>query len=171
MQYYQRNIYDYRVSTSHLSPLEHGIYVLLMDVYYAEEAPIKDKQKYRCVGARASQERNAVDFILSEFFVKKDGAWHQKRCDENVAAYQLWVARARENGRLGGRPKGRKSNVSKNQGPIEKEPTHNQGPIEKEPTHNHRVNSNNPYHGINLSTEYSTGGIGDDVALWSDSDE
>jgi uncharacterized protein YdaU (DUF1376 family) len=106
MNYFRLHIGDYLRDASHLSLLEHGVYTRLLQVYYVREAGISDAEKYRVVGARSQEERDAVDAVLSEFFVQDDGCWRQSRCDREIADYQTKAERNREVGRLGGRPRG-----------------------------------------------------------------
>ena len=42
MNYYQRHIGDYARDTGHLSLLEHGVYMVLLDYHYASEAGIPE---------------------------------------------------------------------------------------------------------------------------------
>jgi uncharacterized protein YdaU (DUF1376 family) len=104
MNYYRLHIGDYLRDASHLSLLEHGVYTRLLQVYYSREQGIADADKYRLVGARAPEERQAVDDVLSGFFVLLDGVWRQSRCDREIGEYQAKAERNREVGRLGGRP-------------------------------------------------------------------
>lgn len=105
MNYYKRHIGDYVRDTSHLSLLEHGIYAKLLDVYYVREAPIPDDEAERLIGARSTAEKKATRAVLKEFFRLHDGAWHQARCDAEIAAYQAKADRNREAGKQGGRPR------------------------------------------------------------------
>lgn len=105
MNYYRRHIGDYLRDTAHLSLLEHGVFARLLDVYYTRESGIPVDQAHRVIGARSAEERDAVDLVLSEFFVQRDGAWHQDRCDREIAAYAEKAEKNRANGPLGGRPK------------------------------------------------------------------
>lgn len=91
MNYYPRHIGDYVKDTSHLTLLEHGVYVRLLDIYYDREGALPTQCEgnanamlHRLVGARNDDERRAVDDILAEFFVLKDGAWHNKRANEEI---------------------------------------------------------------------------------------
>ena len=88
MNYYERHLGDYARDTGHLSLLEHGVYVILLDRYYATEAPIPADQAYRIARARTDDERAAVDAVLSDFFTLSDGAWRQARVDKAIADYQ-----------------------------------------------------------------------------------
>lgn len=128
MNFYKRHIGDYLKATSHLSLLEHGIYTRLLDVYYTREGAIPADQAARLVGARSKDEREALDAVLTEFFVQVGGAWTQKRCDEEIAHYQEKAERNREVGKKGGRPV------------TQKEPTNNpdgfQNVTQTEPTNN-----------------------------------
>jgi uncharacterized protein YdaU (DUF1376 family) len=107
VNYYKRHIGDYAAKTRHLSLLEHGVYTILMDVYYSSEKPLplelRDVQ--RLVGARSEDERQAVVVVLEEFFDKTDAGWNQGRCDEEIAHKQAKGIANQEIGKLGGRPK------------------------------------------------------------------
>ena len=52
MNYYKRHIGDYMKDASHLSLLEHGVYMRLIDVYYTRESSIPEDQAARLIGAR-----------------------------------------------------------------------------------------------------------------------
>ena len=107
MNYYSHNIGDYAQATAHLSLLEDAIYSRLLRRYYAEEQPIVDnlQQVFRWVGARSEEEREAAAQVLAEFFVLRDGHWHNKRADVESAAYHVKAETAKANGRRGGRPR------------------------------------------------------------------
>lgn len=107
MNYYKRHIGDYAAATRHLSMLEHGAYTLLMDTYYTGEAPLPAdvKATARKCGARTKDEIAAIETVLNEFFVLEDDGWHQKRCDDEIAAMLAKAQTNRDIGRRGGRPK------------------------------------------------------------------
>jgi len=105
MNYYPRHTGDYLSDAGHLTLLEHGVYVRLMDVYYTREAPIPVALAHRLVGARTEEERQAVDTVLAEFFVLEGDVWRQKRCDRDIEAFQKRQEAARVNGEKGGRPR------------------------------------------------------------------
>lgn len=88
MNYYERHLGDYARDTAHLSLLEHGVYTLLLDRYYATEQPIPADQAHRVARARTRDEKAAVDAVLAEFFVLVDGAYRNKRADAVIAAYR-----------------------------------------------------------------------------------
>lgn len=88
INYYERHLGDYARDTGHLSMLEHGAYGLLLDRYYATEAPIPDAQVYRIARASSKQERAAVDAVLAEFFHLVDGAWVNRRAAAEIERYQ-----------------------------------------------------------------------------------
>lgn len=107
MNYYKRHIGDYAAATRHLSLLEHGVYCLLLDVYYTTEKPLPADERavFRLVGARSDDEREAVKTILGEFFTSAPDGYRQPRCDEEIAIKQEKSARNAEIGKMGGRPK------------------------------------------------------------------
>lgn len=107
MNYYKRNIGDYAAATRHLSIVEHGVYSLMIDTYYTNECPFPAdvKQVARKIGARSSEEIEAVENVLNDFFVLESDGWHQKRCDTEIAAYHAKAETNRVIGAKGGRPR------------------------------------------------------------------
>lgn len=129
MNFYKHHIGDYDADTAHLSWLEDAAYSRLMRLYYRREAPIPADlgQACRLVRATSKQEREAVDLVLREFFVLEADGWHNKRCDEEVAAAQAKAEKNRMVGKLGGRPhKSETTMVSENNHHgFQKEPNDN----------------------------------------------
>lgn len=105
MNYYKRHIGDYMKDASHLSLLEHGVYMRMLDVYYTREAPIPADQAARLVGARSKDEREALQVVAAEFFKLVNGCYVQSRCDVEIAAMQTKQESNRVVGQRGGRPK------------------------------------------------------------------
>lgn len=107
MNYYQRHIGDYQRATGHLSLVEHGVYTLLLDRYYATEQPIPADQVYRLARARTDDERAAVDAVLAEFFQLDSAAnaWRNRRADAEIESSRTRIRAAQTNGRTGGRPR------------------------------------------------------------------
>lgn len=105
MNYYERHLGDYARDTGHLSPLEHGVYNLLLDRYYASEMPIPADQAHRICRARTREEREAVDTVLNEFFQLEDGVYKQGRVEGEIDRARARIDSARSNGKRGGRPK------------------------------------------------------------------
>lgn len=114
MNYYERHLGDYAKDTVHLSQSEHGAYNLLMDRYYATEVGIPAKTAYRIGKANTKPERDAVDFVLAEFFTLDDGVWRKGRIQEEIEKAQVKINAAKENGKRGGRPK-KEPNGSENE--------------------------------------------------------
>ena len=105
MNYYKRHIGDYMKDASHLSLLEHGVYMRLLDVYYTRECAIPVDQAARLISARTKEEKAALEVVTCEFFTVVDGAYTQTRCDSEIAAMQHKTETNREVGKRGGRPK------------------------------------------------------------------
>lgn len=96
MNYIELHLGDYAKDTRHLSLLEHGVYMMLLQIYYGDECPIDDAKKYRLVSARTEEEREAVDTILSEFFTLIDGKWVNARAERELEAYRQRSESARD---------------------------------------------------------------------------
>lgn len=84
MNYYKRHLGDYAKDTGHLSLLEHGVYTLLLDAYYATERPIPADKAHRIAKANTKAERAAADSVLAYFFKLEDGSYRQGRCDREI---------------------------------------------------------------------------------------
>lgn len=122
MHYYQHNIADYRKDTGHLTLLEHGIYRQLLDSYYLHEKPIETKRVIRRLQIKTDDEKNALDAVLSDFFVLSEcGEFYSHcRCEREIEQYQGKAERARVNGAKGGRPKKPKKTKAVNSGLAKK---------------------------------------------------
>jgi len=107
MNYYRRYVGDYLRDTSRLSMLEHGAYTLLLDYYYAEEQalPLERDDVYRMVRAMSAADRAAVDKIITLYFSEQPDGFHNGRADRELEVATKLIDTARENGKLGGRPR------------------------------------------------------------------
>ena len=99
MNFYKRNIGDYRKKTARLSPLEVGVYDLLLDEIYATEEPLPldEGELFNIVGARTEADEAAVRKVLARYFERSDVGWTNERASEEIAAAQ---AQARTNRRI-----------------------------------------------------------------------
>lgn len=86
---------SYAKKTAHLTMIQHGAYRLLLDYYYQVGGPIPAiatanaqanlDSLLRVCRAFAQAEREAIEFVLAEFFELRDGRFHHHRCDEEIA--------------------------------------------------------------------------------------
>ena len=65
-----------------LSPMEHGIYRLLMDTYYMTEQPLELdlEELMRSHSVRTADEQNAFKYILKKYFKKTPDGYRNSRC-------------------------------------------------------------------------------------------
>lgn len=107
MFYFKFHIGDYRRETSHLTLVEHGVYMTLMSTYYSDEKPLPkdERQLLRLAGARTAEEKQAVIDVVNEFFIPTETHWVHSRIDFELNEYQSKAETNRENGKKGGRPK------------------------------------------------------------------
>ena len=94
MNYYSFHVGDFSAHTSHLYPMEELAYRRMLDQYYLSESPLPaDPEKVaRLIGMR--DQSAMVSEILSEYFVKSDDGWTNKRADEEIAKYKAKASRA-----------------------------------------------------------------------------
>jgi len=105
VNYYSRHVGDYAKDAGHLSLMEHGVYSLLLDRYYASEKPISKKDAMRIAHAKTEEEKVAVETVLNEFFKLDGDLYRSKRADEEIAKYLAQIDHNRNVGKLGGRPR------------------------------------------------------------------
>lgn len=96
MHYYKRHIGDYAKKAGHLSPLEHGVYNLIIDSYYDREQAPTLTDAMRWARARSEDEKAAVHAVLAEFFILEDDRYHQNRIEEELIAYHGKAEKNRE---------------------------------------------------------------------------
>lgn len=117
MHYYQFNIGDYAKHTRHLTNDEDLAYRRMIDYCYLNETPLVDdlKKIARLINMRNCEEE--VKNVLEDFFVLRDGAWHNSRVEKDLVFYAEKAEIARQNGKKGGRPpKGEKEGQPKTEG-------------------------------------------------------
>lgn len=88
MNFYKRHLGDYAKKAGHLSPLEHGVFNLILDAYYDREQAPTLVEAIRFARARTEEEKGAVVAVLDEFFTEVDGRYVQNRVEEEIAAYK-----------------------------------------------------------------------------------
>lgn len=85
MNYVQWHIGDWESGTRLLSPLEKGIYMDLLMLYYSSETPLIRSKIERITRRYTEDERAAFDYVLGEFFEEREDGFHQSRCDREIA--------------------------------------------------------------------------------------
>lgn len=77
---------DYLRDTRHLSPLKHGIYLLLLMHSWDQRGPLPlDEQE--CAGianCRSADEIEALRYILGKFFIEMDDGYYNKRMQKEI---------------------------------------------------------------------------------------
>lgn len=106
MNHYPHHLGDYAKDTVGLTQGEHGAYVLLIFAAYSAESGIDPEEVYAITKAAAPAERKSTERVLKKYWhVAEDGLYHQRRIDEEIAAYQVKAERNRLVGKSGGRPR------------------------------------------------------------------
>lgn len=90
MEWYKHHIADYMQATRDLTMLQHGAYLVLLQLYYQQEGPFKVDEKvvFRLCGALHHREKEAVRYVLGKFFIPLEGYWRNTRADYEIQQYQ-----------------------------------------------------------------------------------
>lgn len=88
MNFYKRHLGDYAKKAGHLSPLEHGVFNLILDAYYDREQAPTLMEAIRWARARTDDEKGAVVAVLDEFFTEVEGRYVQNRVEEEITQYR-----------------------------------------------------------------------------------
>lgn len=94
MNFVQFHIGDWDSSTRLLSPLEKGVYIDLIFLYYSLERPLMRSECERISRAYTDEEKNALTYILSRFFMVDGDSYRHQRCDKEIAATRSKSAKA-----------------------------------------------------------------------------
>lgn len=114
MHYYPFHIGDFRSGTVNMSRQARWIYRDMMDIYYDTEQPLPLDldHLFDMLGAESVDEKSIVERHLKFKFDKSDDGYRHEICDKTIAEYHAKAVTARENGKLGGRPKHSKNKPS-----------------------------------------------------------
>ena len=146
MHYYEFNIPNWSLLTSHLTLVEDAVFRRLLDFYYTTEKPIPKKTQPVIRRLRLGGFCKEVGIILDEFFELKGDQWHYKDADLRIAKYKANSKIARENGKKGGRPKKeiqQKQDYSESDKPEKTHPVVNCNPEETTSKANKELITNN----------------------------
>jgi uncharacterized protein YdaU (DUF1376 family) len=126
MNYYPFHIGDYISHTSHLSDEEDLAYRRMIDLYYQSEQPFTDVY---FVARRIKSTPEIVTDLLSDFFVKTEDGWRNKRADEEIDKYHAKAESARNANKAKLAKKSQLQTVLKSE--PKQDATNNQEPITK----------------------------------------
>lgn len=78
---------DYLRDTRHLTPEEHGVYLLLLMHCWDQKGPVPLDERRQCglINARSGGEIESLRRVLAEFFTRMDDGWYNKRMSEEIA--------------------------------------------------------------------------------------
>jgi len=79
------HIGEYQADTAHLTRDQHGAYLLLLMAYWRRGGPLPAHDgRLAAIAKATAPEWRKLRPILAEFFVERDGHWHQKRADAEL---------------------------------------------------------------------------------------
>jgi uncharacterized protein YdaU (DUF1376 family) len=96
MNFYPRHLGDYARDAGHLSLVEHGVYTLLLDRFYATEKPFSEREAMQICRPANAKEREAVRRILADFFQSTPSGFVNKRALEEITKAHEKSQKAKE---------------------------------------------------------------------------
>lgn len=94
---------DYLRDTRHLTPLKHGIYLMLLMHCWDQKGPLpRDEQE--CAGianCRSADEVDALRYVLSRYFTLMEDGWYNKRMQLEVERAESISTKREDAGRRG----------------------------------------------------------------------
>ncbi|SCX93229.1 Uncharacterized conserved protein YdaU, DUF1376 family [Nitrosospira sp. Nl5] len=95
MNFYSFHLGDYAAHTKHLTLIEDLVYRRMLDLYYTNEKPLplEHEKVARLIGMRDHMQE--VSDVLSDFFLKSEEGYTNKRCDEEISLYKAKAERAK----------------------------------------------------------------------------
>lgn len=91
---------DYLRDTRHLTPEEHGIYLLLLMHCWDQKGPVPldERKQAGIVNARSGGEIESLRRVLGEYFVQMEDGWYNPRMQAEVAKAEALSSKNRANG-------------------------------------------------------------------------
>lgn len=94
MKHYKR--FTDNSTIRHLSPLEHGIFAMLMDAYFAHERGFTKNEAFRLTRAKSAAETRALMAVLGELFILENGIYRNTQADTQLTWARQKSAMSRE---------------------------------------------------------------------------
>lgn len=96
---------DYLRDTRHLTPLKHGIYLLLLMHCWDQKGPLplEEQEAAGIANCRSADEIDALRYVLKRFFTPTEYGWFQKRMDREIQRAEALSHRLSTAGAKGGR--------------------------------------------------------------------
>lgn len=113
MNFFKLYIGDYQRDTAHLSVVEHGAFLLMLQHYYATEKPLPLDIRAICrlIRADSKQDREAIEKVLAEFWTETSEGYVNNRAMREILKADSQRTINRELGKRGGRPRKTESDI------------------------------------------------------------
>jgi len=81
---------DYLRDTRHLTPLKHGVYLLLLMHCWDSRgpAPLDEQECAGIANCRSADEIDALRYVLQKYFVRMDDGWYNDRMQREIERAQ-----------------------------------------------------------------------------------
>lgn len=123
MHSYQHNIKTFNSATRHLTRVERSLYRDLIELYYDTEKPLTNclERLARLVIAHSDEEKNALKYVLTEFFELTGDVYTHSFCDDEIDKFRSNNSAKAKAGRASAEARKKKAAERKRQRRQEKE--------------------------------------------------
>lgn len=149
MHSYQHNIKTFNNATRHLTRVERSLYRDLIELYYDREKPLPADnfdRLARLALANSDEEKEALRYVLSEFFTETNGLYVHDYCDEQIEKFysnttaKALAGKASAKARMEKKQQRQRERENENQTDVEQNSTG----VERIPTNHKTSNHNKP---------------------------
>lgn len=110
-------IADYMADAGHLPTIGHGAYMLLLLNYWQRQKPLPADDFYlQGITKLSDSDWERLRPHLAKFFQERDGHWHHKRVDEEIAKANEKIEQARNKGKASAQQRFNRSSTAVEQG-------------------------------------------------------
>ncbi len=149
MHSYHHNIKTFNSATRHLTRVERALYRDLIELYYDTEKPLTGcfDRLARLVIAHSDEDKNALKYVLAEFFELTGGVYTHSFCDDEIEKFQANNSAKAKAGRASAEARKKKAAERKRQREQAKEqdltPVEHVLNTSQASVHNHKPITNN----------------------------
>jgi uncharacterized protein YdaU (DUF1376 family) len=129
---------DYLRDTRMLSPLKHGVYLLLLMYCWDTKSPVplEEQDAAGIANCRSTDEIDALRYVLGKYFTRMEDGWYNERMQNEIATAEFVSKKRSDAGKKGAEARVKHSRIKKlRQLPSKSQASAEQLPVPPTPYH------------------------------------